>query len=348
VDAYNQCTGDNVNISSLFTDWWSSNTAVAEVATQQVTSVSPGFADAEASGLVFVCQDNTGVWVKEYPVAPVTVATIAITNADLEDNFVDVTLQGPSSATGTLVVTANGSSNKVQASANGGAAVGPGSYQVAFDRPSMPPDTYTTLTAQWNLSPTPISTSFTLTRQWSVLGLIRHSQYNTPTESACTGSPQTAWVFTTSCNFTQVALKTDFVSQTYRNGSGKSLSYGDLQYNSGKTCSGKYPSGANTQNSFLEVANIAGSCGTPVVGGTSVATYPNPAVAGGPFVCQDNVLLVTSANANQAIKQVADYCPACSGQFNGTNGHIDDYTSSSSCSAHSVGDYGNFWTADTH
>lgn len=126
------------------------------------------------------------------------------------------------------------------------------------------------------------------------------------------------------------------------------MSNGPVQYNNGSTCSGKYPNGATTQNSFLKVASITGSCGTTVVGGTSVATYPNPAVAGGPYVCQDGILLVTSQNTNQAEKSFADYCPACSSGFNGTNGHIDDYTSAAACSAHSIGDYGNFWTADTH
>ncbi|MGH9644154.1 MAG: hypothetical protein ACRD3Q_17250, partial [Terriglobales bacterium] len=76
--------------------------------------------------------------------------------------------------------------------------------------------------------------------------------------------------------------------------------------------------------------------------------YPNPAVTGGSYVCGDNILEVTSGNSNEALKTVADYCPVCNTGFMGTLGHIDDYSSNQACSAHAVGDLGNFWSADTH
>jgi len=280
--------------------------------------------------------------------APADVYSVSITDADLENNNVNVTISGPTGPTYVLTVTANGSSNNVQVSANNGSAVGTGSYTVSFNRPSMPADTYTQVTASWN----GMSNTLTLSRKWDVKGLFRHSQYNTPSESACTGTGQTAWVFNTQCTFTQVSLRSDFVSQVYTNGSGISMNYGALQFNNGSTCSGRYPNGANTTNSFLMVSTITGSCGTAVSSGYSgtVAVSPNPAVAGGPYVCGDNILEVTSSNSNQGLKTSNDYCPACgnSTTFNGTNGHIDDYSSSQACSAHTVGDLGNFWTADTH
>jgi hypothetical protein len=85
-----------------------------------------------------------------------------------------------------------------------------------------------------------------------------------------------------------------------------------------------------------------------LVGNTSIASYPYPVggSAGAPYACGDDILLVTSGNANQAEKSIADSCPACSGGFNGTSGHMDDYSSSQACSANSLGDYGNYWTAD--
>jgi hypothetical protein len=274
----------------------------------------------------------------------VSVAAAQITGADLENNQVSVTLSGPSGSSGILEVIANGVTNQPQVTYNGGAAVGPGSYNVAFNRPSMPADTYSSVKAIWNYNPIPATATFNLTRNWLVLGTIRHSQYNTPYESACSGSPQTAWVFNGSCTFTQVSLKSDFVSQTYINGTGASQSQGTLKYST--SCS-NYPSGANSQNSFLTVSSITGACNTTMAGGVSVATYPSPNV-GNPYGCGDNILLVTSSNANEAVKDAADYCPACSGGFNGTNGHIDDYSSSQACSGGAVGDLGNYWTADTH
>lgn len=208
----------------------------------------------------------------------------------------------------------------------------------------MPADTYSSVSATWNYDPIPATATLNLTRQWRVFGLIRHSQYNAPYESACTGSNQTAWKFTAGCTFTQIQLRSDFVSQTYINGTGVSLSNGILKYST--SCS-NYPPGANAQNSFLSVSNITGACNTTLQGGVSVATYPSPNV-GNPYGCGDNILLVTSSNSNQAIKDAADYCPACSSGFNGTNGHIDDFSSNQACTGNGVGDYGNYWTADTH
>jgi hypothetical protein len=196
----------------------------------------------------------------------------------------------------------------------------------------MPADTYSSVTAIWNYSSIPAEVTFNLTRSWLVLGMIRHSQYNTPHESACSASPQTAWVFNGGCTFTQVSLKSDFVSQTYINGTGVSLDNGILRYSTSCT---NYPSGANSQNSFLTVSSITGACNTTLVGGVSVATYPSPNV-GNPYGCGDNILLVTSSNTNEALKDVADYCPACSSQFYGTNGHIDDYSSSQACSGNAT------------
>jgi hypothetical protein len=284
------------------------------------------------------------------PGAPVNSVSIYITNHDLEQNNFSSTVDSAAGVSGALWMGTAGTTYGYSVSYNNDANVGPGSYAVPFNRPGLQPDTYTTVRSTWYVGtegaePTE---SINLVRDYTVFGTVRHSTYNTPYESSCTANTQTAWIFNTSCNFTQVSLKSDFVTQTYINGSGVSLNYGSLQYNSGSLCSGSYPTGANTTNSFLQVTNIDGSCGTTVVGGDSVATYPNPAIVGGTYVCGDNILLVTSANTNQAIKHVADYCPACSAGFNGTNGHIDNYNSSQACSAHNLGDYGNFWTADTH
>jgi hypothetical protein len=66
------------------------------------------------------------------------------------------------------------------------------------------------------------------------------------------------------------------------------------------------------------------------------------------FGCGDNLSLITSSNTQQAMKYPEDFCPACNTGYNGTNGHIDNYSTSQACSGHSVGDYGNYWTADTY
>ena len=343
------CNGWPVMPSS----WGSSDTSVMTVdGSGVVTGVAPGSAAISAyygNLIEYTGQFCGGPYCPSGTPAPSaqgSVYSISITDADLENNNVNVTISGPTGPTSVLTVTANGTSNNVQVSANNGTAVGPGSYSVSFDRPSMAVDTYTKITASWDQ----MSTSVTLARKWDVKGLFRHSQYNTPSESACTGTPTAAWVFTSSCTFTQTTLRSDFMSQVVVNGSGVSVNNGPLHYEPPTVCSSSRPQGSTDQNSFELVSAITGSCGTAVSAGVNgtVAVYPNPAVAGGPYVCGDNTLEVTSANTNNGLKTVADFCPGCNTGFLGTLGHIDDYSSSQACSAHAVGDLGNFWTADTH
>lgn len=157
--------------------------------------------------------------------------------------------------------------------------------------------------------------------------------------------PQTAWLFNSACQFAPVPLKSDFVVQTEVNGTGSSLKYGILKFDDG-SCKSHYPAGANSSNSLRPVSSITGACNTVLVAGDAVATNPSPN-AGTLYHCADDILLVTSSNTNQAIKHSADYCTSCASGFNGTNGHIDDYSAAQACTAKGVGDYGNFWSANT-
>ncbi len=347
--------GTQYDVTTLST-WSSLNTGIATVAS---TGVATGIAVGSAT--IKAHYQDTGVpWWNEgdlcqyplpqcpvlvgNPTTPVNVAGIQITDADLETNTVDVTLTG-SSMTGDLILTAVGSNNMYSTNMTN---AGAGSYSLSFNRPNMPPDTYTRIEAQWNVGSgqSQPSSTLALSREWQVFGIIRHSQYNVIYESTCGGGNMTAYTFDSSCHFTTVSLNSTFVSQTELNGTGVSNNHGVLKYDD-RSCSAHYPTGANHNNSLRPVNSITGSCNMTLMNNDTVATFPNPAVIGGTFVCQDDILLVTSGNANQAVKHVGDSCPACNSQFNGTNGHIDDYTSNHACQIHAINDYGNFWTADT-
>jgi hypothetical protein len=135
----------------------------------------------------------------------------------------------------------------------------------------------------------------------------------------------------------------------YINGTGVSLSSGILKYTAGIKNQCVYPPGSDDSNTFLQVTSITGRC-NDVLDDTSVATNPAPKKpVGDPFGCGDNLSLITSSNAQQAMKYPEDLCPTCNTDFRGTNGHIDDYSSSQACTSRGVGgDYGNYWTADTY
>ena len=228
----------------------------------------------------------------------------------------------------------------------GSAAVGAGSYTATMNRASIPADTYTSVKATWNLSSAGAFGNLGI--KWKVLGTIRHSQYNTPYETSCTGASANAWILNPSgCVFTPISLRSDFSSQVYINGTGVSNQYGVVKFTPGTKNNCSYPSGSDDSNTFLQVGSITGSCNR-VLDSSSVATNPNPVTDITTFGCGDNLSLVTSSNAQQALKFPQDYCPGCNAGFNGTNGHIDDYSTSTACSGKSVGDYGNFWTADTY
>lgn len=322
--------------------------------TGRVTCWSPGFAWILAGAWVIVeyqepgecesgpCEDvcNTDEFFRDseafYDVSappPPPPPTVSVTTADIVADQIVVSLS-PASSSGTLVVTAQGPS--VSKTVFSGTRSG-GQHTFSFGRASLPIGSYTTVTASWLGASASRSVSF------HALGVYRHSQYNVPAESACSGSPITAWVISGACVFTQTTLRSDFAQQVFINGTGSSISHGLLKYTT--SCS-NYPPGASSQNSFLKVTSVTGSCNTPLIAGQDVAVYPNPALGTSypTWVCGDDLLYVTAAGANQASKNVADYCPGCATDFFGTSGHIDDFSSGAVCSGRALGDYGNYMT----
>lgn len=259
--------------------------------------------------------------------------SVSVTTADIVSDQIVVSLS-PASSSGTLVVTAQGPS--VSKSVFNGTRSG-GQHSFSFGRATLPIGSYTSVTATW------LGASGSRSVSFHALGVYRHSQYNTPSESACIGNQITAWVIGPSCTFTQTTLRSDFASQVFTNGTGTSNAHGILKYTT--SCS-NYPAGANSQNSSLQVPSVTGSCNVGLVGGQHVATFPNPNLATSfpTWTCGDDLLYVTTGGANQASKRVYDYCPACATGFGGTSGHIDDYSSATACSSQAVGDYGNYMT----
>jgi hypothetical protein len=225
--------------------------------------------------------------------------------------------------------------------------------QAKFDRLKIPKGTYPKLNVKWNtvsyrFGANPVmhtvEGSLTPSKPWNVLGVTRFSQYNTPAETQCVGSPATVWKVDSvdTCNFEEVQLKSDFVSQVQLNGTGKSEGYGILKAGAAtslkKSCKGKFPDGADQNNSFVQVSSVTGACNKVLVPNDSIAMNPyNPT-----WKCGNKFLLVTTpGDANKGTRTNQDKCPAC------TDDHIDNYTDVEKCSAHEVGDLGKFWTVQT-
>jgi 6,7-dimethyl-8-ribityllumazine synthase len=138
-------------------------------------------------------------------------------------------------------------------------------------------------------------------------------------------------------------LRNRFARQVNLNGTGVSISHGTLKAGAatalGTSCAGHFPPGANEDNSYLQVADVRGACNVPLVASTSLATARHYDVS-----CGAPIGLVVTDNTYFGDRVRHDTCPACSRDFNGTEGHIDHYASAQACTSNGVGDLGDYWS----
>jgi hypothetical protein len=78
VDAFDQCTNQEVSIFTTVGGWWSGSAAIATVTAGKVTGVSPGYTTANGSGDILECFGNTE-YMEPFDVsAPVTVISFQV------------------------------------------------------------------------------------------------------------------------------------------------------------------------------------------------------------------------------------------------------------------------------
>lgn len=286
---------------------------------------------------------------------PVTIklAAVHVNAVDMAKGYVDVDFNGSLNDVAGTVTLEFVSTTGTKFVQTGDTYLQPGSHQhVTINRPAMPQGTYNKVNVLWKtlayrrdgtVVEHTVQDVFTPPSAIKVLGLTRYSQYNTPAESQCTSATEEQWVVDslTSCNFTSVQLKSDFVSQVKANGTGVSAAYGVVKSGAAtslkKSCAGKFPDGANIGNSVVQVPSVTGACNKTLVANSSIAMYSDAA-----WKCNNKYMLVKPSNVNQGARTNADKCPGCS------DGHIDNYSEAQACSAHDVGDLGNFWTVKTN
>jgi hypothetical protein len=282
----------------------------------------------------------------------ITLASVTIQSADLVNNNIAITINGPTGTTAPLTVNVKGANNTYTLNYDNGNPVGSGQYSVALTRPRILQDAYSSIEADWNASTPPVKGTFTITPPWKVSGLVQNTVYIKVYESACYGSPQPPyWTFDhKTCVFTPVQLKPDFSSQTNINGTG--LTSGGTLVHTNKAddkchpifCGPDLPTGANGCNTYYLVTSITGSCG-PVLQDGDVAVYPSPKGGGGPYACDDNLLYVNGKNQNAYYPQIVeDTCHKCKPPYPvAANDHVDNYYDRDSCYANDLPSY---WEAD--
>jgi hypothetical protein len=303
--------------------------------------------------------------------------SVQITAADIVNDNINITLTGQG-ITSTLVVTLNAITNGVVNPFTvpiANETKGPGSYTYHFNRTSLQPGEYVSVTATWDGITASTGSNF----HFNVVGYTRFTQYNTPYESQCGGTTATAYVYRTYkynpdptgklplCSWDKTKLNSQFITQVTRNGTGVSGAYGPLKsWGAIRMCG--IPLGANSDgsNTFFVIApsvGVTGTCNGKLSDGSgtatgyngsnpqpgSVATSPNPYGSSATWACSDQILLIDSVGQNdpRGLRRAQDECPACSGSFGSDYGntvaHIDTYNAGQGCTAKSIcNDLGNF------
>jgi len=202
----------------------------------------------------------------------------------------------------------------------------------------MPVTTFANVFATWTVGGFQVAAQ--LPYRFQNLGSTRHSQYTVVQEGTCSGSPTSVYIITNlsacySSGLQSSTLASNFASQAALNGTGLSSHWGYVKPVSATSCAnattGK-PGNANSQNTFVEVSSVTGSCNTSL-GNSNVAAYNH--------VCGQRIQIQGYPANSHTQKSVQDECPACGNDAP----HFDNYSTSSgtNCSK-SLTDLGRFVT----
>jgi hypothetical protein len=175
---------------------------------------------------------------------------------------------------------------------------------------------------------------------------VRHSVYNTPYESQCSGTSTLDVVFSTplingGCLYETGTLNSTFKQQVDLNGSGVSNDYGALQVEALPQCKSNRPPGVVV--TYRAVNVIRPACGGVLSEGT-VASFA-ASTSGDPLQCGDEVFIYGLGAGLGTTKTVTDNCPAC-GPSPTYARQLDNYTTRQACNPHDFVDHGNFKTIE--
>ena len=313
-------TGSQHNASA---SWRSSATSIATVnSSGVVTGVKAGSLTLSANdlyseiyGVGWYCTDIYYTCPTSYftaPPAPGGAGSVQITSADIVQDKIVVTLSGASNLSGNLSLKLTGANgNAPTQSINTGAAKGPGTYNFPFQQDTLPAGEFTTIAATWTVNGSNITASFAY--HFKVLGVFRQTQYNTPAENQCTGSPTPITVWNSQCQGTDTNVVSGFdfrvTDPNTGTGSGHSINWGDVYQEF--ACS----VGSGDLRGFVTIRGTLGSLSNSTVAACS--TNPDLYVAGARVYIR-----------GEGLKTVTDRCPACC--LDQT--HLDNYTTDTRCS----------------
>jgi hypothetical protein len=360
-------------------------------ATQITATVAPPASEPNEIALVTVgTAPNTATATVQIEALSATITD----TSDIMNGNVTVKLTAPSSTTGDLTLNFYGTTNIQNQVLDINLYLNqvPGSQALKLNFDSVPPAIYSTADGTWNAMLPGTSTAqtvnvpdYTLPTPWTYFRKIFYTLYNKPHEDQCSGSEADAWLIDTSCHFTKIRLKSDFIKAAWLNGTGitdenpprilqNAWALG-LGSDAG-ICANEYPKhpgsvgqGKFGGNTFEVVTSVTGSCpNQTLVEDQSLAmpcvktktstgkTICSASILSGvqPLSCGDQLNLDSGNYTTAYTRTVDDKCPDCSNTDSfsdpdslmyGADGHIDAFSSSTSCTGKAVGNLGFFYTS---
>jgi hypothetical protein len=310
------------------------------------------------------------------------VSAIITDTSDIMNGNATVNLSAPGGTTGDLTLSFTGTNtNGIEIYVPLFSELSTGSQNLELPFDGVPPAVYTIADGSWDAVLPGTSTAqtvnvpdYTLPTPWTYFRKIFYTQYNVPHESACSGGDKDAWIVSTSvangkttCNFMKTKLNSQFVAATWMNGTGVDLD-GDTLKNAAavnlgdmQSCVGQYPHDAighsKAEGNTFEIVNaVTGSCNTTLIADQSLARpckqvgkqCPVTVLSGVQALsCGDQLNLDLGNYATAYTRSVDDLCPACSDSstFHGADGHIDAFSSNTSCTGRAVKSLGFFYTS---
>ncbi|MBI4641924.1 MAG: transglutaminase domain-containing protein [Candidatus Tectomicrobia bacterium] len=267
------------------------------------------------------------------------VVRIHIVRADVTQDSIEIEL-GPPDQAGTLTIELIGD-NSLHRIISDSLRVGSTTpLHETFDIPKLPEGKYTKVKATWVTGEA--SESAELDYRIKVLGVYRHSQYNTPGEDMCKGPDVKAYITTEDASgksqcfakgqFTETTLRSQFISQVDVNNTGRSINFGDVRRDS--FCPGTPGAPEDALRITFRQTTIRPACRGGTVGDKTVAVRPRHP----DLNCGDQVFI-----HSVGLKTVTDSCPTCPRNLApGVVDQLDNYTTDSRCSG--ISDLGNFMT----
>lgn len=242
---------------------------------------------------------------------------------------------------------------------NNGNSIVEGDISESFDRHKVPVGHYEKLRIDF-IPDNPAAFTFS---QWvnmdqhlDVYGNVLHHTYTAPTESACGGQLEIAYVYGyPTCTFRAVELDGRFIRQMRIFGGGYSTYHGPLKYSRATSWCPNAPPHIRKDFAFRQVPKLTGSCETPGIGDNIVASYPPPLpyasrarAPDGNFKCGNIVSLYDGqSGALTAKKLLTDSCPRCAPSPGSPTRKMADYQYRYTCNAYEGGYLGTIWTQST-